>query len=164
MNMRGKPEMERFFQFVHFEPMSGCWLWAGSYLNHGYGFFRRTGGEGVAVHRFSYLVHKGEIPAGMHVLHLCDNPFCCNPDHLELGTHQENMAQRGQRHRQAYGTTNSHAKLTDAQVMAIRFLVAHGVTQKAVGNIFGICSPNVSRIVRGELWGHLPLCLKAEVA
>ena len=48
-------------------------------------------GKTEYAHRVAYLVFKGEIPSGLEVMHSCDNPKCINPDHLKLGTHQENM-------------------------------------------------------------------------
>lgn len=68
---------------------SGCWEWSRSRTPQGYGqlVFRRllTG-----AHRVAYTIAKGEIPEGMLILHSCDNPPCCNPDHLRAGTQKEN--------------------------------------------------------------------------
>lgn len=67
-----------------------CWAWK-AYINHsGYGSFQFEGKSSTA-HRFSYLIHIGPIPEGMEVRHICHNPACCNPEHLKLGTHIENM-------------------------------------------------------------------------
>ena len=72
------------------EPNSGCWLWEGSLSTTGYG--RMTiGQKQIQAHRFSYQIHKGKIPHKMEVLHRCDNPPCVNPEHLRVGTHQDNM-------------------------------------------------------------------------
>lgn len=83
----------RFFAKV--QPGSGCWLWTGAKLPKGYGQFHIARVDGKAIHgyphRIMFLLAHGEIPAGMEVCHHCDNPPCCNPDHLFLGTHGDNM-------------------------------------------------------------------------
>lgn len=66
-----------------------CWEWRGS-LSKGYGQIK-VNGRPLRAHRMAYEVAKGDIPEGMHILHSCDNPKCCNPAHLRPGTHQENM-------------------------------------------------------------------------
>lgn len=72
------------------EDENGCWIWKAvkNYRGYGHISFRNYPRRS---HRVSYTVHKGEIPKGMLVLHKCDNPSCINPDHLFLGTHQDNM-------------------------------------------------------------------------
>lgn len=68
-----------------------CWTWIGSTDKDGYGHFD-SNSKTIAGHRASWIVHNGEIPNRLHVLHRCDNPPCCNPAHLFLGTHSDNMA------------------------------------------------------------------------
>jgi len=71
------------------EPMSGCWLWFGNASKSGYGQFTYKRVP-IRAHRGSYMVHKGEIPEGMVIDHLCRNTYCINPDHLECVTQREN--------------------------------------------------------------------------
>lgn len=90
----------------------GCWEWQGARLPKGYG---RIGIDGSVqlVHRVMYTLDQGQIPEGLHVLHSCDNPPCCNPGHLRAGTPSDNMldaVERG-RHYEASRThcDNGHA-------------------------------------------------------
>ena len=79
---------ERFWQKVRKGP--GCWEWTSARLPSGYGLISWRGTEHYA-HRVSWMIHHGEVPAGMYVLHRCDNPPCVNPDHLYPGDAADNM-------------------------------------------------------------------------
>jgi len=85
-----KSLLERLLEKVIIDKKTDCWEYQGGKNNIGYGMIRdemkmRT------THRVSYEEHKGPIPKGMCVCHTCDNPICCNPDHLWLGTMKQNM-------------------------------------------------------------------------
>lgn len=69
---------------------NGCWIWTGPQNGMGYGLVKYQG-KAWSVHRLTYTWHKGEIAPGLQIDHLCRNPICCNPDHLEMVTQQENM-------------------------------------------------------------------------
>lgn len=85
-----KDRDERFWDYVFPEPNSGCWIYAGGDNGHGYGSFMTRRGRKYA-HRFAYEAIKGPIPKGMELDHLCCLRCCCNPDHLEPVTRQENI-------------------------------------------------------------------------
>ena len=93
-NQERKPLWQRFEEKYIPEPMSGCWLWTAATTVAGYGQLGRAGGRGQTAwmaHRLSWELHRGPIPAGMHIDHLCRNPACVNPDHLEPVTQRENL-------------------------------------------------------------------------
>lgn len=76
---------------------SGCWNWKGYLCKHGYGkVTRKVPGTRKntthRAHREAWKIVNGEIPEGMFICHKCDNPRCCNPEHLFLGTAKDNNA------------------------------------------------------------------------
>ena len=81
----------------------GCWIWNKSKYKSGYGWLK-VFGRPVSAHRYSYQLHKGDIPEGMEILHSCDVKLCINPDHLSVGTHKENMAEAKARERLKSGS------------------------------------------------------------
>lgn len=108
------PVTERFWNRVDktlgHGPKGECWVWVAGHDGYGYGAIRYKG-KSVVTHRVSWEMANGLIPDGMKVLHRCDNPPCVNPDHLFLGTHQDNMADMKEKKRYA----NRHTKRTVAQ-------------------------------------------------
>lgn len=84
------PLKERFFSHINKREDTGCWEWTGSDNNKGYGTITIQGVK-KSTHRLSWELHNGPIPDNMCVCHKCDNPPCCNPDHLFLGTKKDNM-------------------------------------------------------------------------
>lgn len=104
----GPPE-ERFWRFVIPEPNSGCWLWGGVVSKKGYPYFRAVSRQNtVLAHRFSYEMHKGKVPEGMEVDHVCKLRCCVNPDHLEAVTHLENIRRGTNQWRGVSHCVNGH--------------------------------------------------------
>ena len=102
--------LERFEAKYVPEPNTGCWLWIGASDDRpgkGYGFIRFRGRKNWSAHRVSYTLFRGEIPEGMHVCHSCDTPACVNPDHLWLGTNQDNQLDKSIKGRAA-GQNKTH--------------------------------------------------------
>lgn len=88
-----KKANKRFWDKVARKGEHECWEWIGNRYVKGYGRFA-TGGRQYRANRFAYEIAVGQIPDGLWVLHHCDNPPCCNPNHLFLGVHADNMADR----------------------------------------------------------------------
>lgn len=138
----------------------GCWIWQGSdKRSDGYGSIK-VNGRVIGAHRYSWMLHRGDIPRGLLVCHRCDVPLCVNPEHLFLGTHQDNNGDCAAKGRAKGGTktplpgvTNSSSKLTEADVHAIR---ASTETFTALGARFGVSRTQISNIKRGLQWTHLP--------
>lgn len=113
----------------------------------GYGQVNRDGRAAYA-HRVAWELAHG--PAGdAYVLHRCDNRKCVNPEHLFLGSFDDNMADMVAKGRQAHGTRNMHAKLTEADVLAIR---ASGLKQREIAEQFGVQQSLVSMIRSKRIW------------
>lgn len=135
------------------EPNSGCFLWTGPVQDTGYPKITVNYRTRRAT-RVSYEVHKGPIPEGMCVCHKCDVKSCINPDHLFLGTHQDNMddmVAKG-RSRDRRGERSPLAKMTDEQILLIRADIR---SNRAIAAAFGLRKSTISDIKRGRTWRHL---------
>lgn len=155
MAPRKRSPIERLLPRLSPEPNSGCWLWTGNCNHKGYGQIGVGAHSMKATHRISYSYFKGEIPSGMQVLHSCDTPCCCNPDHLSIGTHQDNIDDKMRKGRHGAGRTGSHgeanglAKLSAEQVRHIKRRELRGSDYAA---LYGISKSAVSAILCGKTW------------
>jgi hypothetical protein len=119
-----------------------CWPWQGPRLPKGYGTLSYLG-QSVLTHRAAYQVANG-VDLGEHwVLHMCDNPPCCNPRHLVLGDNAENVRHRVERGRQQRGFRGPGAKLTEEQVREIR---ADPRPQTQIARDYGVDQSTVSYV------------------
>lgn len=144
---------DRFMQYVDKSGPGGCWVWTGAKNPIGYGRFnanRRT----RQAHRFSYEIHKGQIPAGLHACHKCDNPSCVNPDHLWLGTPGDNARDRDAKDRVQHGECHYAAKLTPDNVREI-IESAGRISQSELAERFRVDPSNISHILSGKRWKRL---------
>jgi len=132
-----------------------CWQWTGSKRGIGYGQFAVKINKGkyknVATHRFVLELQGIEIPPGLYVCHHCDNPSCVNPDHLFIGTAQDNEDDKTQKGRQPKGNSHHASKLCDLDVWLIRELL-QTKTQTQIANWFGITQATVSLIHLRLTW------------
>lgn len=122
-----------------------CWPWTGTKNRYGYGRFRADGRE-MNAHRAAWIAERGQIGEGLVVCHRCDNPACCNPTHLFLGTVADNNADMTAKRRNRRGERHQNAKLTDAQVIAARGDRRSG---RAVAREYGVAPETIYKIRRG---------------
>lgn len=155
------PLADRFWKHVGPPNANGCLPWLGSKDRFGHGKVG-AGGRGVAplqAHRAAWELKNGPIPEGMYVLHNCpsgDNPACCNPDHLFLGTQADNLADMVAKGRQSRGEGRHCAKLTEADVRAIRTrYTTGGILQSQLADEYGVTVDTVSMIIRRLTWKHI---------
>ena len=133
----------------------GCLEWQGSTASAmGYGYLRRKG-KNYYAHRYAWTLEYGEIPQDMVVRHTCDNPLCCNLEHLVLGTRKQNSQDMVRRGRSSKGAKNGMSRLTEDDVRAIRLKVAQGASQASVAREYSLGPMQVSRIVRRLRWEWL---------
>lgn len=149
--------MRRLLEWVHFCPATSCWLCALAPKKGGY---CRThfahDGRGQMVHRFFFEYHRGPIPEGLDVLHRCDVPPCCNPDHLFLGNDADNVRDcmaKGRFGRRPRGVEQSQAKLCDAAVRVIR--CSPDVSHAEMARRYGVSVSAIKFVRSGERWRHV---------
>jgi predicted XRE-type DNA-binding protein len=131
-----------------------CREWQGPRDRKGYGLTTWRG-RSAHTHRLAWELTYGPVPPGMCVLHRCDNPPCCEPTHLFLGTRADNAADAMTKGRHTRGEMVGTAKLTTAKVFAVRSFVRAGYPQMEVANLFGCNTSTISRIARQESWKHV---------
>jgi hypothetical protein len=128
-----------------------CWVWTKGRQTKGYGQFVNQYHWHLA-HRFAWEVTHGPIPEGLQVCHRCDNPPCCNPAHLFLGTIADNMADKIRKGRQP-------SKITADQVLIIRARYANAPKKRGVGTQlareFGVTHAQISNIIHRKRWQNI---------
>lgn len=152
--MPRQSEELRFWSKVRIAWPDDCWEWQAGTDTAGYGKFKRAG-RTVRSHRYALLAAHDMLDTDKHVLHSCDNPPCCNPAHLRLGTNAENVADMVSRGRQLAGEANGYAKLTEPDALKIRQLASGGVMQREIAAAYGVSQQTISDIKLGKLWGHV---------
>lgn len=145
---------DRFWSKVFITDKDSCWPWLGNIGWHGYGIFK-CGGKNQRTNRVAFFLFNGYWPNVCR--HTCDNPSCCNPNHLLDGTHAENAADKVARGRcnPARGNEKSNAKLTPEKVTEIRILLSQGMSQRSIAPLFGVSATVIGRIANGTMWSHV---------
>jgi len=145
--------------YIRLKREGNCWVWTGAKMKNrgGYGAIR-IGNKTVPTHRLSWEIHYGPIPEGKYVLHHCDNPPCVRPEHLFLGTQQDNIRDAIAKHRffhdnYAQGEKIGSAKLTESQVLEIR--ASNERSSLKLARIYGVHKSTIKRIRNRTLWKHI---------
>ena len=132
-----------FWSKVHIKESDECWNWKAGKNQGGYGIFWAEDRYSAA-HRFAWEVSNNtKIPWGKLVLHKCDNPPCCNPKHLFLGTHLDNVRDMIRKDRQ---NPFAMTKLTAQQIQDIRRLLKSKFTLKRIAGFFKVNKSTIFRI------------------
>ncbi len=176
IQLKVTPIEERFWEKVNKESEyhashmeSNCWEWTGTQMSVGYGtifiaridrkFSDKRGSSGMLAHRYSWILHNGDIPDELHVLHRCDHRKCVRPDHLFTGTAKDNIhdcIKKGRRNdKGAVGERNAGAVLTADKVIAIRAL-AHTHSLSQLASMFNVTESAISHVKAHRSWKHIP--------
>ncbi len=107
-------EVARFWTKVDKRSGNECWNWKAGVRGKGYGCFRYEGKMETA-HRVAWMMEHGQIPAGLHLLHYCDNPLCVNPAHCFLGTNHDNVLDRHAKGRTRVDPSRPNASKTECK-------------------------------------------------
>ena len=140
---------------AHCPELGPCWPWTGSTSGRGYGRFAIDGTLKDYAHRVAWELANGPVPKGPQVLHKCDNPPCCRPDHLFAGTLQDNLSDMVRKGRQRKGESKPNAKLTETTVLKARALRAAGWSYAALGRRFGVNHDTVRVACLRITWRHV---------
>ena len=162
-----KDFIESFWSNVKCGTKNSCWNWTrGTNGRYGVAHYKKgTTWKRIAAHRAAYEIsRKRKIPSGhgyhgICICHTCDNPLCCNPKHLFLGTQIENIEDMTKKGRRATGNKcsnpgkqNGRAILDEKQVKEIRKLYSYGISQKNLGELFNVARTTIGYIVRKQTW------------
>jgi hypothetical protein len=152
---------EKFWTYVDKKSNNKCWEWKKSLTKTGYGKYWYNNKCHLS-HRLAYIFAFGNIPQNKFVCHKCDNPKCCNPNHLFLGTPKQNTDDMIRKQRQQnysnvlYGENHPRAKLNNNDIKEIRFLHKNKLMKvKEIAKKFNISIPTLECIIYNKTWKHI---------
>lgn len=166
-----KSAEERFWEKVDrvLDGSDCCWPWKSAVWGSGYPSFHLNG-KSQAATRVVYAWTYGPFLADLCVCHTCDNPLCVRPDHLFLGTHADNAADRNRKRRYAYGARNGQrvhpertakgeatgqCKLTEANVLSIRAAYPSKATGTELALQYDVSAATIYGIIHRKSWKHI---------
>ena len=132
----------------------GCWEWQAAKCRDGYGLFSIANVRQYKAHRLMLELQGETVPSNMIVMHTCDNPSCVNPDHLRIGTVQENNQDKLTKNRQkgAVGSSNGRSLLSEELIVQIRHDPRHYTAIAAELNVH----PETIRMAKtNTTWKHV---------
>jgi hypothetical protein len=162
-------DIARFDSKVRKAGPSDCWEWTGwKNTAHGYGRFDLNGKK-VPAHRVAFAIHSGRFFADLLVCHTCDNPGCCNPSHLFLGTPGDNLLDAKIKGRwtprqkkpkpapkpRPRGQEHHMAKLKEKDIAQIVICQKAGMTGKQIAAAFGVTRRSIVYVLSGKTWKHI---------
>lgn len=159
---RYKNIKEKILDNITIDPITNCWNWKRCHIPGGYGQVRWNGQRHL-VHRLAYEAWKEKIPLSgqrLCICHKCDNPKCCNPDHLWVGTDADNVKDcinknRNQSYQEITGENNMHSKLNNIQVLMIRQKHEAGNTTAELVKEFNVTDNHIRNILKRKSWKHI---------
>lgn len=156
----GRPLPDRLWEKIVVGGPTECWEWQGALDTGGYGHICDGSGRAQKAHRLVMML-SGVEAGDLDVCHTCDNRRCCNPRHLFVGTHADNMRDRHRKGRTVVpppraGAANAQARLTEGDVAEIRWLHAANHARRALAVAFGVSPSAITLIVNRKTWRHVP--------
>lgn len=152
--MKKRDLSERFWEKVDIRGEDECWEWQAHRDRKGYGKFQIDNSH--VAHRVAWELENGQIPDGLFVCHVCDNPACCNPSHLFIGTNDDNMKDMKAKERSNRGTQRFNSKLTPIDVIGARSLYQRGaMSTQDIAEHLGVCEHTARSAIFGKSWSWL---------
>lgn len=151
--MASEDQISRFWGKVNISPsLEDCWEWKAKWKRNGYGMFRLSSEQPtITASRFAWIITYGDIPDNLLVCHKCDNRACCNPTHLFLGTHRDNIIDMYQKGRGGDRNYRGPRTLTPDQVSQIKSLQGQ-MSNRSIARVFGVTHETIGKIFRGKTW------------
>lgn len=150
-------DVGRFWSKVDIQKLRDCWNWLAC-IRAGYGRFRIQNCLFNA-NRVAYYLDTGIDPKFLRVCHTCDNPLCCNPQHLWVGSDVDNAGDRDEKNRlivpRLPGSLNPAAKFTETQVKQIRQQVKNGQRISTLAHHYGVADSTIYNIINRKTWSHV---------
>jgi len=128
-----------------------CWVFIGKKDKAGYGHVQ-CGGKFYTAHRLAYEISTGDNPSGFVIMHTCDNPPCCNPDHLRKGTHKDNMDDMFSKGRNAKIFQRYTVKLSLDLANEIRKLFSDGLSKHALSRKYNVTTHTIRDVINNLCW------------